>query len=80
VILQHLVNYQGLLDLVKDQALLAGNAELLQIPRRIASCFANPEKEEEILLGITGISATVLPIQSVGVQGDGRTYRYAFLF
>ncbi|MDD5469692.1 MAG: glutamine-hydrolyzing GMP synthase [Candidatus Peribacteraceae bacterium] len=43
-------------------------------------CAAQPETIEQPAIQNAKFSSAVLPIKSVGVQGDGRTYRHALAF
>jgi len=45
-----------------------------KINHSINDCFHEPELQKEVLKSISSIHGVVLPILSVGVQGDGRTY------
>lgn len=61
--------------------LLVNYAESIDKPHALASKISSAMSSDELdqLLSITSkcrLSATLLPIKSVGVQGDGRTYSY----
>lgn len=76
-------------DLYKDEVRQLG--ELLDLPAHLVHrhpfpgpglavrtlCMEHPEPAEAINLNLpAGIQGHVLPVKSVGVQGDGRTYRH----
>lgn len=59
----------------KDQQTLLQEGISAEAKERIVSLVQNLGVEDP-LKAITNVSATLVPIQTVGVQGDGRSYSY----
>ncbi|KAL6049770.1 GMP synthase (glutamine-hydrolyzing) [Balamuthia mandrillaris] len=66
--------YQLLQRIIRFKDLSDEQEEDKTLKQRIRHCFVDPEKDEQVLMQLEGVHATILPIQSVGVQGDARTY------